>query len=169
MHTDIKIIIEKYIVWTLCNIGFSILPIGIIWIVGLINSNADYVVIFSSILALTYTILVVSIYNYMPFPLQKRESIFEELLIFGSFFMSSILLIMYVLYNTLPKLQEFMQNHASLWFLLLLVLIIVILLNTPSIQNRISDKKAAAIGRALEKGEQKRGKWMSNLASGGGK
>lgn len=170
MNKKTLISIEKYSTWVLCNVIFCILPIGIIWCIGKLTGDLNLPIVFSSILAFLFTLMIISIYNFSPFPILKRGSIGEEILIFGSFFVTIVVLVLFVLYNVMPELQQLMNANMQYWVLLLLALVLAVLLNRPAIEDRIEKKEAAVkVADAFREGKKRRKKWISIITSGGGK
>lgn len=161
--------IEQYTTWVLCNVIFSALPIGILCLTGKLKGNLNLLVVFSSILALLFTLMIISLYTLFPFSRSRRGLTYRDLLIFASIFVAIVVLVVFVLYNVMPEAQQFMNANMNYWFFLLVALALAILLNRPAIEARISTKRGMAINDAFKGGQQKRAKWMKDIASRGGK
>jgi len=169
MDKEKLISIEKYSTWVLCNIIFCVLPIGIIWLIGELNEDPNLSIVFSSILAFLFTLIIISMYNYFPFPRRKKGSTFEEILTFSSILVLCAVLVLFILYNVMPKVQQFMNTNMQYWFLLLLALVLAIILNRPAIEDRILKKKGMLVEDAFRKGKGKREQWIGTITRGGRK
>ena len=169
MNKEKLISIEKYSTWVLCNIIFCVLPIGIIWLIGELNGDLNLSIVFSSILAFLFTLMIISMYTYFPFPRLKKGSTFEEILTFSSILVLCAVLVLFVLYNVMPKVQQFMNTNIQYWLLLLLALVLAIILNRPAIEDRILKKKGMVVEDAFRKGKEKREQWIGTITRGGRK
>jgi len=77
-------------------------------------------------------------------------------------------LVFFILYNVMPKVQQFMNTNMQYWLLLLLALVLAIILNRPVIDARIKEKRdAVRVADAFGKGKQKREKWIDTITGGG--
>ena len=148
---DGLICLEQYVVWILFNIFLSLLPIGIIWFIGKVNNDLNVVAVFSSVLAFVYTLLIV---NIVP-AINLRYYIGKALLYTFSIVFAIIILVFFVLYDIMPKLQTYMNEHTSYWFFLIIPLLLSIVLNSQTITKRIEDAKAAVFNNRFTKSEDK--------------
>jgi len=162
LNKDILTSLEKYSTWVLCNIFGCLIPIGVVALIGFLNSSLDLAVLFSSIMAFLFTILIISVYTYYPFASTRGE----ELLMFSSFIVSIIIIILFVLYNVIPNMQVIVNQKLIYWLLLLLIFPVIILLNNPAIQERIAKKKGTSVDKKLERADKKGQQWANKLTGG---
>lgn len=171
MNKDRLITVETYCNWIVGNVVPCLLPIGIIWGIGSVNKDLDLSVVFSSILAFLFTLLITSVYTFYPFTRLKKGLIGGEILFSFSVLGICLILALFVLYNSIPNLEQGLNADMGYWSLLLLALVLAVLLNRPAIRDRIREKQGAIklvdILDTFNKGEQMGAKWMDIL--GGGK
>jgi hypothetical protein len=165
LSKNITISLEKYSTWILCNILGCLIPIGIVALVGSLNNNLDLTVLFSSIMAFLFTILIISVYTYFPYALTNKTK-GEEFLTFGSFILSIIIIILFVLYNVIPNMQAILNQNLPYWTTLLIVIPPVIFLNRPAIQDRIAKKKGTSVDEKFERVSEKGQQWTDQLSNG---
>ena len=168
MKKKVLVSIVQYFTWVLCNVIFCVLPIGIICLIGKLRGDLNLSIVFSSILAFVFTLLIISLYTFSPFSRWRRGSVCQDLLIFGSFFVAAVILVVFVLYNVMPEAQQFMNDNMHLWLLLLLALVLVILLSQPAIEARILAKRGEAMEDAFNRSKQKGAQWINTITGGGG-
>lgn len=165
----IRISVVQYFTWFLCNVLFSALPIGILCVVDKLNGALNLPIVFSSILALLFTLMIVGLYIFLHFSRLKGGPIYDDILVFGSIFVAVIVLVAFVLYNGMPKAQQCMSTHIDYWWFLLVAVVLAVLLNRPGIEDRIGRKQGAVVNAAFMGGQQKRAKWIKDITSRGRK
>jgi predicted neutral ceramidase superfamily lipid hydrolase len=165
----IRISIEQYFTWVLCNVIFSALPIGILCLVEKLNGDLNLPIVFSSILALLFTLMIVGLYIFLHFSRLKGSPIYDDILTFGSMFVAVIILVAFVLYNVMPEAQQWMNGNMDYWGFLLVAVVLAILLNRPAIEDRILKKQVAVVDATFKEGQQKGAKWIKDITSRGGK
>ena len=166
MNKQVLISIVQYLTWVLCNIIFCVLPIGIICLIGMLTGHLNLSIVFSSILAFVFTLLIISLYTFAPFSRWRKVSVWQDILIFGSFFAATVVLVIFVIYNVMPELQLFMNENMYYWLLLLLALVLTVLLSHPAIEARIGAKRGEAIEDAFDKNKLKSAQWIDTITGG---
>ena len=161
MNKDKLVSIEEYATWFVCNVIFCVLPIGIIWIIGRLTGYLNLSIVFSSILAFLFTLMLTSMYAFFPYPRLRQERIGKQILIFTSFLVACLVLILFVLYNLMPELKQCVNTNMHYWFILLIALVLAILLNRDAIADRIREKRIVVkMAETLMKGEKKGEEWI---------
>ena len=165
----IRISIVQYGTWVLCNVIFSAVPIGILYVVEELKGDLNVPILFSSILALLFTLIIVGLYIFVHFSRLTEGSVYDDLLIFGSIFVAVVVLVGFVLYNVMPEAQQWINSDIDRWWFLLVAVVLAVLLNRPAIEDRILKKQGAVVNATLKGGQQKGAKWINYITSRGGK
>jgi len=130
--------VKKYSLWFLFNFILCLTPIIILW---LISFDIDGIV-FSSFIAYSYTLILVSLFVYDKF--RKRD----DLLFWLSIAFSLLLLAFYILYPDVihEDIQRRLSNNIEFFsaLILLIVLFISFLLYKPVVDEEIKSENEQA-------------------------